>query len=115
MRQRRVDVLYFEGCPNHEHARAAVERVAADLGVRPEIHLLEVPDARAALELRFLGSPSIRVDGRDVEPGADEREDFVLAGRVYRAEGGFTGQPEDGWIREALAEAQPEGDVLEPR
>lgn len=105
MRQSRVDVLYFEGCPNHEHARATVERIAAELSVTPEIHLLEVPDAQAALELRFLGSPSIRVDGRDVEPGADEREDFVLACRVYRTEGGLTGQPEEGWIRAALAEA----------
>ncbi len=105
MRQPRVDVLYFEGCPNHEQARAIVERVAADMSVTPEIHLVEVPDAEAAPEMRFLGSPSIRVDGRDVEPGADERESFVFACRVYRAERGFTGQPEERWIREALAEA----------
>lgn len=105
MRQPRVDVLYFEGCPNHELARAIVERVAADLSVAAEIDLVEVPDAEAALEMRFLGSPTIRVDGRDVEPGADERENFVFACRVYRAERGFAGQPDEAWIRRALAEA----------
>ncbi len=105
MRHPRVDVLYFEGCPNHRPARALVERIAAKLRVEPEIRLVEVPDADAALELRFLGSPTIRVDGRDVEPGADRRRDFVFACRVYRGERGFTGQPDETWIREALAEA----------
>jgi hypothetical protein len=82
-----------------------VERIAAELRVEPEIRLVEVPDPDAALELRFLGSPTIRVDGRDVEPGADRRRDFVLSCRVYRSERGFAGQPDETWIREALAEA----------
>jgi len=105
MRQPRVEILYFEGCPNHEPARALVERIAAELRVEPEIHALEVPDAEAAVELRFLGSLTVRVDGRDVERGADERHQFVLSCRVYRSERGFSGQPEEAWIRAALVEA----------
>lgn len=105
MRRPRVEILYFEDCPNHEEARALVERVAAELRVEPEIHVVEVPDADAAVKRRFLGSPTVRVDGRDVEPGADGRREFVLSCRVYRRERGFSGQPEERWIREALAEA----------
>jgi len=105
MTRPRVQILYFEGCPNHEPTRALVERIAAELRVEPEIHALEVPDADAAMQLRFLGSPTVRVNGRDVEPGADERHEFVLACRVYRSERGFSGQPQKRWIREALAEA----------
>lgn len=55
--------------------------------------------------MRFLGSPTVRVNGRDVEPGAEERTDYVLACRVYRGEAGFSGQPDERWVREALAEA----------
>ncbi|MBA3566112.1 MAG: DUF2703 domain-containing protein, partial [Actinobacteria bacterium] len=58
MRRPRVEILYFDGCPNHEAARALVERVAAELQVEPEIDLVEVPDADAAAQLRFLGSPT---------------------------------------------------------
>lgn len=105
MTQPRVEILYFEGCPNHEAARAAVERVAADLDIEPDLELVEVPDAEAAMRLRFLGSPTVRVAGRDVEPGAEQRSDFVLSCRVYRTERGFSGQPEASWIREALKEA----------
>jgi hypothetical protein len=105
MRRPRVEILYFEGCPNHEAARVLVERVAAELRVELEIDLVDVPDADAAAELRFLGSPTVRVDGRDVEPGADERGDFVLSCRVYRGERGLSGQPDAGWVREALSKA----------
>ena len=105
MRRPRVEILYFDGCPNHEPARDLVEQVAAELGLQAQIELVEVPDADTATRLRFLGSPSVRVDGRDVEPGADERSDFVLSCRVYRSERGLAGQPEADWIRRALSEA----------
>jgi len=101
----RIDIFYFEGCPNHNGARALVERVAAELRVQPEIGLVEIPDAEAAGRLRFLGSPSVRVNGRDVEPGAEERCDFALSCRVYRSEVGLSGQPNAAWIRDVLAGA----------
>jgi hypothetical protein len=105
MSRPRVEILYFDGCPNHEPTRALVEGVAAELHVESEIDLVRVRDPDAASELRFLGSPTVRVNGRDVEPGAAERDDFVFSCRVYRGEGGLSGQPDAGWIREALAEA----------
>lgn len=98
----RVEILYFEGCPNHAGTRALVARVARELGTKPRIELVEVPDAAAATRLRFLGSPTVRIDGQDVEPGADKRHDFVVACRVYRTKQGFSGQPAEAWIREAL-------------
>jgi hypothetical protein len=105
VRQPRVEILYFDGCPNHEPARELVEQVAAELGLQPQIELIEVADGDAATRLRFLGSPSVRVDGRDVEPGADERGDFVFSCRVYRSERGLVGRPEADWIRDALSAA----------
>lgn len=104
-RRPRVDILYFDGCPNHEAAHRLVERVAAQVGIEPEIELVNVPDADAATTLRFLGSPTVRIDGRDVEPGAEERREFVFSCRVYRSERGFSGQPDEAWIRSALTQA----------
>ena len=105
MTRPRVEILYFDGCPNHEPARALIERVGAELRLEPAIELVEVVDPDAAADLRFLGSPTIRVDGRDVEPGADERHEFVLSCRVYRSERGLAGQPDEAWIRDALSGA----------
>ena len=105
MRRPRLEILYFEGCPNHEPARALVERLATELRIEPEIRLVEVADPEAAVALRFLGSPTVRVDGVDVEPGAQERRDFALSCRLYRSERGVAEQPQESWVREALTEA----------
>ena len=97
-----VEILYFDGCPNHEAAQELVERISSELGLEPELRLVNVPDEEAARRLRFLGSPTVRVGGRDVDPHADERDDYVLSCRVYRTESGFAGQPDERWIRAAL-------------
>ena len=97
-----VEILYFDGCPNHEAARALVERVSSEVGVEPELRLVNVPDEEAARRLHFLGSPTIRVAGQDVDPHAAERDDYVLSCRVYRTESGFAGRPDERWVRDAL-------------
>ena len=100
-----VEILYFDGCPNQEGARVLVERVSREIGVEPELRLVNVPDEQAARRLRFLGSPAIGVSGEDVDPQAGERNDYVLSCRVYRTDHGFAGQPDERWVRDALARA----------
>ena len=56
-------------------------------------------------QVDVLGSPTVRVDGRDVEPDADEREQFQHACRVYRTVEGFRGQPDARWVGAALERA----------
>jgi hypothetical protein len=100
-----VEVLTFDGCPHGEPALELVKRVVCELGVGAEVRRVDVPDPEAAAAHRFLGSPTIRVNGRDVEPGANERSDFVLSCRVYRTDSGFSGQPTEQWLRDALTDA----------
>ena len=105
MRRPRVEILFFEGCPNQEPARALVERLARELRIEPDIEFVEVADPEAAVKLRFLGSPTVRVNGVDVEPGAAERRDFAYSCRIYRRDGGTSEQPQESWVRDALIEA----------
>jgi hypothetical protein len=98
-----VEILYFDGCPNHHPALAMVERVSRELGIEPEIRLVNVPDDETARQVRFLGSPTIRVDGRDVDPDTAERDDYGLSCRVFRTDSGIVGQPEERWVRDALS------------
>ena len=97
-----VEILYVDGCPNYEQTHALVGALVAELGLKPTIELVGVPDAEAAARLRFLGSPTVRVDGQDVEPDADRRREFALCCRVYRTPHGLQGQPDPDWIRGAL-------------
>ncbi len=97
-----VEILFFDGCPNHHPALALVKRVSGELGIEPDIRLVNVPDAEAAQRMRFLGSPTIRVGGRDVDSSAQERSDYALSCRVYQTDAGVVGQPEERWVRDAL-------------
>lgn len=98
-----VEILYFDGCPNHHPAVALVERVSREFGIEPELRLVNVPDQEAAERARFLGSPTIRVGGIDVDPHTEERSDYALSCRVFQTEAGIVGQPDEQWVREALA------------
>ena len=100
-----VEILYFDGCPNHHPSIALVERLGRELGIKPELRLVNVPDQQTAERLRFLGSPTIRVAGVDVDPHTEQRTDYALSCRVFRTEAGIVGQPEERWVREALLRA----------
>jgi hypothetical protein len=98
----KIEILYFESCPNYQDARVLVERVSGELGISPEIRILEITNDETAQRLRFLGSPTIRVEGNDIEPGADAHDQFMLACRVYQHDSGFSGLPDERWLRDAL-------------
>src|SRR5947209_6738889 len=79
-----IELLYFDGCPNHEALVPRLEELLHSAHVAVNLEMRRIPDEAAAKRERFLGSPSVRVDGRDVEPGAEARDDFGLKCRLYR-------------------------------
>jgi anti-sigma B factor antagonist len=101
-----VEVLTHPGCPNRAGAIALVERVCADLGSNAEIQVLDITDQQAAEQARSLGSPTIRVNGRDVEPGAEEGVEYLHTCRLYQGKQSLRGLPEEIWLRQALQDAQ---------
>jgi hypothetical protein len=103
MGHRVIEVLYFAGCPNWQDAVEIVQRVANETGLDVEIRLVRVESAEEAERQRFLGSPTIRIDGGDVEDGADMRTDYALGCRVYSIDGKLAGLPPISWITRALS------------
>jgi hypothetical protein len=101
-----IEILYFDGCPNHEQLLERLPRLLGREGIDAEITLRNVPDAEHAHRERFLGSPTIRVGGRDIDPGARNRNDYGLKCRIYQTPNGLTGLPPDQWILDALANHQ---------
>jgi hypothetical protein len=97
-----IEVLYVEGCPNYRGALALVERVRAELGIDAELRTTLISDQEAAERAHFPGSPTVRVDGRDVEPGSEPPSEISVACRLYRLEHRFAGQPAERWVRDAL-------------
>jgi hypothetical protein len=98
-----VELLYFDGCPNYEALLPHLGQLLRAAKIPAKLELRRVADEDAARRERFLGSPSVRVNGRDVEPGAEAREDFGLKCRLYRLPRGLRGTPSDDWVLDAIA------------
>ena len=97
-----VEVLYFDGCPTHEAATWALREVLAELGAEAEVELVAVNTHEEAKRLQFPGSPTIRVEGRDLFP-VPERSAWALSCRTYATPEGLKGYPTREMVQEALA------------
>jgi hypothetical protein len=98
----RVELLWWEGCPSTDEALALLRQVLAERGLEAEVELREVTSDDEARELAFPGSPTIRVEGRDVDPaGAAARP--ALTCRIYRLpDGRVSPVPSREQLEEAL-------------
>ena len=67
----------------------------ADAGITAPVVVIEIATREEAVAQRFLGSPTVRVNGVDVESGTDTRSDFVLSRRSFRTSSGYSGVPAD--------------------
>lgn len=100
-----IRVLTFEGCPNCDATRALVEETVRELRVQAGIEVLRVSSEEQARQHGFLGSPSIQIDGIDIE--VNRRNDTAsFACRIYKTATGLSGVPPKSLLQAAIREAQ---------
>jgi hypothetical protein len=101
-----IELLWWAGCPSTERALTELRSVLEEAGLSDaEIRRTEMRTDEEARERRFLGSPTILIDGEDAS-AADLEEDVGLSCRVYRRRDGTispTPDPQD--MRDALRRA----------
>ena len=106
----RVELLYWSGCPSHPQALRELREALAQSGFDPDSVLVrEVASEQDAEAEGFVGSPTIRIDGLDVRPPA-EQEPAALTCRVYRRrDGRISPTPDPADLLEALRAAKAGG------
>lgn len=110
---KQIDILYFDSCPGWRAAEQRVRQVVVEARLEGDVSVRLVPveteeDARTH---RFVGSPTVRVDGNDVEPGAAQRTSFGLQCRLYESGGRLDGLPAASLIQSALGVAPSDADA----
>jgi len=101
----RITFLYFEDCPSHEAALARLRQVMAEEGIQAEIEIVKVETDEQAQSWRFVGSPTILIDGQDIDPLPADIQ-VALTCRAYRLEDGrISPLPSADMIRRALRRA----------
>jgi len=104
----RVELLYWEGCPSHAKALQELKEAMADVGRDPGgVVVREVTTEAQAGTERFVGSPTVRIDGMDVQPPGEEPAGLTC--RVYRRrDGRISPTPDPADLRDALRRAKDE-------
>ena len=101
----KVEVFYVPDCPHHPRAVEELRNVLLAEGIATEIHEVAVRNSSVARELKFRGSPTIRINGRDIAGESLELELHALACRIYPG-AKEPGVPPVEMIRRAVLEAR---------
>ncbi len=106
MRTPDIELLWWEGCPSTDRAQAELQQALQDVGLSDApVRRTEIESDDEARTRRFLGSPTILVDGVDVASSGPE-EPVGLSCRVYRRrDGRISPTPDPDDVREALERA----------
>jgi hypothetical protein len=107
----RIELLYFDGCQSYERFLPRLPELVTDAGLAEDVELRRVESPKAAVAERFLGSPTVRVDGVDVELEASARGDCGLKCRLYGTAEGLSRTPPDQWVTRALNATRRTDDV----
>lgn len=97
-----IDLLYYWDCPHYEEAAQAVKEVLEEEGVEATVNMVKVAKGGEAQAFGFIGSPTILINGHDIEPGMDHTTPFQGHCRVYLYKEEMFEVPPKEMIREAL-------------
>lgn len=79
-----IEFLYFDGCPSWKKAFDDLITVKENLGIETEIQMIDIKSEEDVQKYRFLGSPSIRINGQDIEEKIRDDTEYSMRCRVYR-------------------------------
>lgn len=96
-----IEVLYFQGCPDCEPTMDRVRQVASRLGIEAAVREAAVSPNDDPAALKYLGSPTVRVDGRDIDPTSRDHTSYGFGCRTFADQG----VPSEELIETALREA----------
>jgi hypothetical protein len=96
----KIELLYLDGCPSWHNGLENLKSALQADGLDIPIELVTVLDDEDAAQKKFLGSPSLRVNG--IELWDEKRDVYSMSCRVYATPGGMRGSPTVSMLREAL-------------
>ncbi len=101
----KIRFLYYEECPSHDVALERLRQVLAEEGIEAEIEVIKVETQEQAEDLHFIGSPTILIEGQDIDPPPPNAH-YALTCRAYRLEDGrISPLPSPDMIRRAVRAA----------
>jgi hypothetical protein len=103
----RIELLWWEGCPSTPEALAELREILREEGLDPDaVEVRRIDTEEDAGREGFVGSPTIRIEGEEVQP-PPAGEPPGLTCRVYRLrDGRISPTPDPQEVRELIVKAK---------
>ena len=99
----RIDFLFWRECPSHTETWERLQTVLRHEGLQAEVHRVEINTDEEAVQQDFPGSPTLRINGRDIDPEGARGQRASLSCRIYHdASGRVVPLPSEALIRKAI-------------
>ncbi len=97
---KKIELMYFENCPSWKITYQYLDAILNYQKISTKIHLINVETNEDAVKYEFPGSPTIKVNGKDIFP--TNQINYALGCRVYDTPQGFKGSPTKEMISKEL-------------
>ncbi len=99
----KIELLWIDGCPSYQRTKELLEQVLREENLNINIEMVQVRDNDDAVAKKFLGAPTIRING--IDPFAQpDQNNFAMQCRVYQTPAGLRGVPTKEMLRAAVRE-----------
>jgi len=98
----KIGIFFIEGCPGVLPAAKHIKEVIAEESIDAEISLILIETPEDARQLHFTGSPTVRINGIDIETNIKDIKDYALRSRLYTIDGKNSDYPSKDMIRAAI-------------
>lgn len=103
----KIEFLYFEGCPSYKQGLENLRQALRELNLPEDFEMINIDSDEKAREYNFIGSPTIRINGQDIDLRAREAKVTGYKGcRIYQTEEGIKGAPTVEMIKKAIREVK---------
>lgn len=103
MKKLKIQLLHTESCHSYQEALVGIKEALKELGLSAELEVIPVDSPEKARDYKFPGSPTIKINGLDLEPELEATENFSInACRTYIFEGSLYHYPPKEMLLEML-------------
>jgi hypothetical protein len=98
-----IEFLYWEDCPSHGTAWNRLQAILKEKDLKTQVTRIQIQTDEDARQWDFCGSPTIRINGQDIDPQGAQAQRIGLNCRIYHTpDGRITPAPPDEMIRKAI-------------
>ena len=108
-----IQFIFYEKCPSYKYALKNLQEVMIEENIKDEINIIRLSDLQEAKNLRVIGSPTIRINNKDIDMSITKSTNFSLECRNYSFNGENTGWPNKEMIKEAFLRSTKEFNIVE--